>query len=75
MNATMNLEAKPTSGVLRAYKGFDKDLKCRGFQFAVGETYTHNGDVRACNSGFHACLKPSDVWKYYGPAESRCELR
>lgn len=54
-----------------AYKGFDKDFKCRGHQFVVGETYKHVGNVSACKSGFHACIDPMDVWQYYGPYETR----
>ena len=55
---------------MKAYKGFDKNMQCRGYQFAEGETYEHEGDVKLCKSGFHACLDPMDCLRYYDPCTS-----
>ena len=51
---------------MKAYKGFNKDMKCRGFQFREGETY-HEETALLCNCGFHACEMPLDVLSYYAP--------
>lgn len=60
-----------TQKTIITYKGFNKDLQCRDYQFAIGETYHHEGKVEACGSGFHACECPFDVFGYYSPADSR----
>ncbi|HCF2507651.1 TPA: hypothetical protein NIC65_005900 [Pseudomonas aeruginosa] len=57
--------------VVTAYKGFKQDLTCRDYQFEIGGTYRHEGEVEACASGFHSCEYPLDVFGYYAPGDSR----
>ena len=59
---------------MKCYKGFDKNLKCRDFQYEVGKSY-EEPEAKLCKKGFHACEYPLDVFKYYAPADSRyCEV-
>jgi hypothetical protein len=53
------------------YKGFDKNLRCREFQYEIGKSYEHGGDVSLCASGFHFCESPLDAFNYYPPGASR----
>ena len=52
------------------YKGTDKDMKCRGFQFELGKEY-EEAEAKLCNKGFHGCEYPLDVFAHYAPADSR----
>ena len=52
------------------YKGTDKDMKCRSFQFELGKEYVEE-EAKLCNKGFHGCEYPLDVFAYYAPADSR----
>ena len=55
--------------VIKSYKGFNKDMTCRGFQYEEGKEYEEEtADV--CHSGFHACEHPLDCLGYYSPNES-----
>jgi hypothetical protein len=59
---------------MKAYKGFNKDFTCRGFQFEVGKEYEEKEAV-LCNKGFHACTNPLDVLNYYNDVEGKyCEV-
>ena len=57
--------------MIKGYKGFDKSLQCRGFQYKVGETFEEKGTIKACKSGFHFCENPFNIFDYYPPSDSR----
>ena len=60
---------------MKSYKGFDKDLKCRGFQYEVGKEYEIKDGIEICSKGFHACESPLKVFDYYDMLNSRfCEV-
>ena len=52
------------------YKGTDKDMKCRDFQFELGKEY-EEAEAKLCEKGFHGCEYPLDVFGHYAPADSR----
>ena len=54
---------------MKAYKGFNKDLTCRGFQYNVGETYEEE-KAELCKAGFHACESPIACLQHYDPSNS-----
>ena len=56
---------------MRVYKGTDKDMKCRGFQYKLGEAAVFDGEPHLCRAGLHACEQPIDVLNHYAPNESR----
>nr|WP_293486193.1 hypothetical protein [Prevotella sp.] len=57
--------------VIKSYKAFDKNMKCRGFQYEVGKEYEMDGEIKCCDRGFHACKSPMEVWDHYDMLSSR----
>ena len=54
-----------TEKTIKAYKGFNSDMTCRGFQYEVGKEYEIEGDIKVCERGFHACESPLEVLDHY----------
>ena len=57
--------------VIKSYKAFDKNMRCRDFQYEVGKEYEMDGEIKCCNRGYHACKNPLEVWDYYDMLNSR----
>ena len=57
--------------VIKSYKGFNKNMQCRGFQYEVGKEYQMDEEIKCCWRGFHACKSPMEVWDYYDMLGSR----
>ena len=56
--------------MIKAYKGFNKDMTCRGYKYEEGKEYEATGEIKCCNNGFHACEDPLDCFNYYAPGQS-----
>ena len=54
---------------MKGYKAFNSDLTCRGFQFEIGKTYEHEGEIEPCKSGFHFCKNLADCYKFYNMSD------
>ena len=57
--------------VIKSYKAFDKNMRCRDFQYEVGKEYEMDGEIKCCDRGFHACKSPMEVWDHYDMLSSR----
>ena len=55
---------------IKGFKGFDKNLKCRNYQYEVGQDFEETGNIKACSNGFHFCENPADIFSYYPPSDS-----
>ena len=55
---------------MKTYKGFNKDMTCRDFQYEEGKEYEATGEIKCCDNGFHACEDPLDCFNYYAPGQS-----
>lgn len=50
---------------MKGYKVFESNWTCRGFQYEVGKTYKHEGEIELCESGFHFCEELTNCFGYY----------
>ena len=57
--------------VIKSYKAFDKNMRCRDLQYEVGKEYEMDGEIKCCERGFHACKSPLEVWDHYDMLNSR----
>ena len=57
-------------GKIKGFKGFNKNLQCRDFQYEIGKDFKENGEIKACNKGLHFCENPADVFSYYPPSDN-----
>ena len=70
----MKTERVLKKNAIKAYKAFDSDLTCRGFQYEVGKEYHHKGELEMCESGFHACERLVDCFRFYPFRETKTRV-
>ena len=70
----MKTERVLKKNAIKAYKAFNSDLTCIGFQYEVGKEYHHKGKLKLCESGFHSCPKLSDCFRFYQFSETKTRV-
>ena len=70
----MKTERVLKKNAIRAYKAFNNDLTCIGFQYEVGKEYHHKGELKMCCAGFHACPKLVDCFSFYPFSETKTRV-
>ena len=63
-----------SNGDMIGYKAFEKNLSCRGFQYEIGKTYEMDDGIVLCESGFHFCRYPAQVFEHYDKESRICEV-
>ena len=70
----MKTERVLKKNAIKAYKAFNSDLTCKGFQYEVGKEYHHKGKLELCESGFHACESLVDCFSFYRFSEAETRV-
>ena len=70
----MKTERVLKKNAIKAYKAFNRDLTCIGFQYEVGKEYHHKGELKMCCAGFHACPKLVDCFSFYPFSETKTRV-
>jgi len=60
--------------IVKGYKAFEKGLRCRGYQYTIGEEHSHDGDIELCAKGFHFCQNPMDLLSFYPLVDEKGEV-
>ena len=60
---------------MKGFKGFDRNLRCRGFQYEVGKTYEMEEEPVICERGFHFCESLLGIDSYYPLVEKKLHTK